>query len=397
MQSFEYFSPTRVVFGRDAEARTGALVKDEGGSRVLVVYGGGSAVRSGLLERVCKTLTEAGAVYETFGGVQPNPRLSHAREGVRRAVDFGADFILAVGGGSVIDTAKAIANGCAAPDTDLWDLWTGKAPILRSTPIGVVLTISAAGSETSDSAVLTNEQTHQKRGVNTELQRPRFAVMNPLLTTTLPPFQIGCGVVDIMMHTMDRYFNPGGIVNRVTDELSEGLLRAVIDAGRIAVGDGTCYEAMSDLMWAGSLSHNNLTGLGGVKDFSVHLLGHELSAMFDVAHGASLSTLWAHWARFVLPTDPARFAHFGEAVWGLSRGSGESDAALGLRAIDAAEAYFAEIGMPTCFTALGIGVLSEAQLSELAERCTFFGARTVGKFRVLGHEDLLAVYRAANR
>lgn len=397
MQSFEFYCPTKIYFGKGAEAQVGEAVKHFGGTRVFLVYGGQSAVKSGLIARIEQTLASSALACESFGGVQPNPRLSHAREGVRRALDFKADFILAVGGGSVIDTAKAVAHGVANPDVDIWDFWTKKAALTKTTKLGAVLTIPAAGSETSDSAVLTNDETSLKRGLNTDLQRPLFAVMDPELTYTLPRFQVGCGVVDIMMHTLDRYFNPASPSNRLTDEIAEGLLRTVIDAGRAAMRDSHDYETMSEIMWAGSLSHNNLTGLGGVKDFSVHQFGHELSGMFDVAHGASLSVMWPQWARYVVDTDPARFAHYGEAVWGLSRANGESERELALRAIAATEDFFRSIDMPTTFTELGIGVLSEEQLQTLAERCTFFHTRTVGKFCPLDYDGILAVYRMANR
>lgn len=397
MQSFEFYCPTKIYFGKGAEAQVGEAVKRFGGTRVFLVYGGQSAVKSGLIARIEQTLASSALACESFGGVQPNPRLSHAREGVRRALDFKADFILAVGGGSVIDTAKAVAHGVANPDVDIWDFWTKKAALTKTTKLGAVLTIPAAGSETSDSAVLTNDETSLKRGLNTDLQRPLFAVMDPELTYTLPRFQVGCGVVDIMMHTLDRYFNPASPSNRLTDEIAEGLLRTVIDAGRAAMRDSHDYETMSEIMWAGSLSHNNLTGLGGVKDFSVHQFGHELSGMFDVAHGASLSVMWPQWARYVVDTDPARFAHYGEAVWGLSRADGESERELALRAIAATEDFFRSIDMPTTFTELGIGALSEEQLQTLAERCTFFHTRTVGKFCPLDYDGILAVYRMANR
>ena len=370
MQAFEFYCPTKIYFGKGAEARVGEAVKHFGGTKVFIVYGGHSAVKSGLIARIEQTLTDAGLEHMSFGGVQPNPRLSHAREGVQKALAFGADFILGVGGGSVMDTSKAIAHGVANPETDIWDFWSKKAALTKTSRLGAVLTISAAGSETSDSAVLTNDETTLKRGLNTDLQRPLFAIMDPELTYTLPRYQVGCGVVDIMMHTLERYFNPGHPSNRMTDEIAEGLLRTVIDAGRVAMQDSHNYDAMSEIMWAGSLSHNNLTGLGGVKDFSVHQFGHELSGMFDAAHGATLSVMWPQWARYVVDTDPARFAHYGEAVWRLTRKDGESDRDLALRAIDTTEEFFRSIDMPTTFTELGIGVLSEEQLRELAEQLT---------------------------
>ena len=394
MQAFEFHSPTKIVFGRGTAGRAGQLTAQWGGSRVLVVYGGQSAVKSGLLDRIKASLEKAGLTYETLGGVKPNPRLGFARDGVKQALAFGADFILAVGGGSVIDTAKAISAGAANPDLDLWDIWTRKVPLSKNLPTGVVLTIPAAGSESSDSAVLTNDETKVKRGLSTPLNRPRFAIMDPELTFTLPPYQVACGVVDIMMHPMDRYFNPI-TTNELTDEIAQGLLRCVIRNGRRALDCPGDYQAMSELMWAGSLSHNGLTGLGGVMDFAPHQLGHELSAMFDAAHGATLSAVWDSWARYCCKTNPARFTQFGTQVWGLDP-AGKDDEALALEAIEATANYFRSLNMPTCFSELGCGVLPEETLQELAHRCTFFDTRTIGSFQVLGYEDILAIYRMAN-
>lgn len=297
MQSFIFHSPTEVVFGKDSELQTAQKLKEYGGSRVLIVYGGGSAVKSGLLKRIEKSLTDAGLIFASLGGVQPNPRLSFAYSGIEKAVEFGADLILAVGGGSVIDSAKAIAHGAANPDTNIWSFWTGEKVIEKSLPVGVVLTISAAGSETSDSAVLTNDETHSKIGLSCEFNRPKFAVMNPELTYTLPYYQVACGIVDIMMHTLDRYFTTTE-GNEITDEIAEAVLRVAVRNGTIAMKDKNNYQAMSELMWCGSISHNGLTGLGAVKDFAPHKLGRELSAKFDVAHGASLSAVWGSWAKY---------------------------------------------------------------------------------------------------
>lgn len=394
MQSFEFYSPTRILFGADTELQAGAQIRALGCSRVLLVCGGNSAAASGLLARVEQCLEQAGLAVRTLSGVHPNPRLSLARGGVRQALEFGADFILAVGGGSVIDTAKAVADGAANPETDLWQFWLRKVPLTRSLPVGAVLTIPAAGSECSDSAVLTNEETHEKRGLGSDLHRPRFAILNPALTTTLPPYQVACGVVDIMMHTMDRYFNPC-TDNNLTDELAEGLLRCVIQNGRRALEQPGDLHAMSELMWAGSLSHNGLTGLGGAKDFAPHQLGHELSAMFDATHGATLSAVWGSWARYCLDTNPGRFVRFGSRVWGLEAGSKTPNEAA-LAAIEATEQFFHGLNMPTCLSELGCGVLDESTLGELAYRCTYYQTRTIGTFRVLNEEDILAIYRLAN-
>ncbi len=395
MQAFEFYSPTNIIFGPGTEQQAGAQAAAWGASRVLVVYGGQSAVKSGLLDRVLTSLTEKGLTYETLGGVKPNPRLSLVREGLKKALDFGADFLLAVGGGSVIDTAKAIADGAANPELDIWeDIWLRRVPLEKALPVGVVLTIPAAGSESSHSSVLTRDDTLEKRGFSTDLHRPRFAIMNPELTFTLPPYQVSCGIVDIMMHTMDRYFNPI-TTNELTDEISLGLLRTVVRNGRLALEHPGDYQAMSELMWAGSLSHNGLTGLGALMDFATHQLGHELSARFDAAHGATLSAMWGSWARYCLDVNPARFARFGQQVWGLDS-TGKTEQEQALAAIEATEDYFRSIGMPTCIREL-LGSVQSAQVLEmLTVGCTFHGQRTIGSFRVLGHEDILAIYNLAN-
>lgn len=390
MQSFTYYAPTEVVFGRGTEAQCADYVKKFGGSRVFVVYGGGSVVRSGLLEKVTGALAKAGLAAEVFGGAKANPTLDHARQGVEKAIAFGADFILALGGGSAIDTAKAIAHGAANPDTDIWQFWSRAAVVEKSLPIGVILTISAAGSEMSNSAVLTNESICRKRGLSTDLNRPKFAIMDPELTFTLPHYQIGCGVVDIMMHTLDRYFNP--VDNALTDELAEALLRVVIANGSKALADPTDYEAQSELMWAGSLSHNGLTGLGGKGDFAVHQLGHEISARFDLAHGASLSAVWGSWASYVYSEKPERFARYARKVWGVGEADDDRVARAG---IDATVNYFAGLDMPTGFGGC-IGLQSEDMVTKMAHGCSYEGSRTIGTFKVLSEEDIRRIYAMAN-
>ena len=395
MEQFVYYAPTKVIFGKGKEEEVGNEIKKAGGSKVYVVYGGQSARKSGLLDRVEKSLEEAGLEYRTLGGVKPNPRLSLAREGVKDSIEFGTDFLLAVGGGSVIDTAKAIAHGTANPDTDIWDFWTKKAPLTKSLPVSCILTIAAAGSEMSDSAVLTNEETGQKRGLSTEFNRVKFAILNPELTYTLPRYQVGCGVVDIMMHTMDRYFTDlTGCENDLTDEIAEALLRTVIKNGAKAMQDKTDYHAMSEIMWAGSLSHNGLTGLGAPMDFTSHRLGHSLSAIYDVAHGASLSTMWPHWARYVKHLDVKRFARFARNVWGLECDDEDKLADMG---IDRTEEFFKSIDMPTCFTELGIGVVDEDALQALVDRCFYVPGQSFGKLLPMSEEHIYPIYVAANK
>ena len=393
MQGFTYYAPTEVVFGKETEEQTGRLIKKYGGHKALIVYGGGSVVKSRLLDRVKKSLSKEDVQYVEWGGVKPNPRLSHAAEGVSFAVKEQVDFILAVGGGSSIDTAKGIAHGAANPETELWDIWMKKVPLEKSLPIGVVLTISAAGSEMSDSAVLTNEELGKKNGLSTELNRPKFSIMNPELTYTLPKYQIACGIADIMMHTLERYFIPNQ-KNRLTDEIAEGVLRTVIDYGKIAVKDPENYDAMSEIMWCGSMSHNDLTGLGRVKDFSVHKFGHALSAKYDAAHGASLTTIWGHWANYVYENDLERFKHYGKAVWGITTEDAKQAAE---EAIKRTVSYFKEIGMPTCMSELGVGVLDEETLKELSLAATAGGTVELSHIRKLKTEDVYQIFKMANR
>lgn len=393
MQSFTQYTPTRIVFGKGCESRAGELAKACGAKKVFVVYGGGSVVRNGILQKVTDSLAAAGLEYVTLGGVQPNPRLSFARKAVQQALEFGADFSLAVGGGSVIDTAKAVAHGVANPEVDIWEFWCKNQVSKKALPIGVVLTLSAAGSETSDSAVLTNEEIGVKRGLSTDLNRPAFALMNPELTYTLPVYQVGCGIVDIMMHTLDRYFTQTEH-NEMTDVIAEGLLRTVIKNGAVAIQNSHDYDAMSELMWAGSLSHNGLTGLGAVTDFAVHQLGHELSARFDIAHGASLSAVWGAWAIYVCPAKPERFAQFAKNVWGIEDDDVE---AAGKKAIEKTVSYFHSLHMPTCFSeAKEIGLKTDDEVKALAKGCSYGATRTIGSFKVCDVNDMYEIYKLAN-
>lgn len=393
MENFVQYAPTEVIFGKGTENQTGEEVKKWGGSRVLLVYGGGSAVRSGLIGRVEQSLTEAGIAYEEFGGVKPNPRLAFAEEGVQKALTFGADFILAVGGGSAIDTAKAIAHGTANPEEKLWDIWTRKVPLTRSLPVAAVLTIPAAGSEMSDSAVLTNEEIGKKAGINTPFNRCRFAVMNPELAATLPAYQVACGVTDIMMHTMERYFIPG-IQCEMTDCIAEGLLRTVIRNGAKVYENPADYDAMAEVMWCGSLSHNNLTECGRGKDFSVHKLGHALSARYDVAHGASLAAAWGSWARYLYQDQAlGRFVQFAKNVWGIS-GEGKSEQETALAGIEKTEEFFRSIGMPVSLSQLGVQP-GEQERMELSLDATMGDTVKLTRIRPLGAKEVNEIYQMA--
>lgn len=393
MRDFVYHVPTEVVFGRASLGQFVQMVQKYGGSRVLLVYGGGSVVRSGLLGQLENALDAAGIGHDSFGGVKPNPTLEKAYEGVAKAAEMKADMVVGVGGGSAIDTAKAIAHGAAAPETDIWKYWLGEEQVKRSLPIGVVLTLPATGSETSDSSVLTNTATGQKRGLSCQANRAKFAIMDPALCATLPRYQVACGVTDILMHTLDRYFCANDD-NEITDELAEAVLRITMKHGPAAYADPGDYHAMSELMWCGSLSHCDLTGCGGNRDFAPHKLGHELSGKFDVAHGASLSAVWCHFASHVLPYKPGRFARFAVNVLGLE--GGEDDLSLGKAAIAKMHDFFRSLDMPTNFSELGIGVQPEDVIEDLALRCSRDKSIAIGSLHPLAYDEIKAIYTACN-
>ncbi|MBQ6369078.1 MAG: iron-containing alcohol dehydrogenase [Parasporobacterium sp.] len=389
MEDFRYYTPTEVIFGRSALDRIGQTAVQYG-TKALLVYGQGSVVRSGLLERIKASLTQAGMRFEEFGGAQPNPTLAHAEEGIKKALACHADLIIGIGGGSSIDTAKAIAHGSANPDNALWDLWTRKVPLSRSLPVGAVLTMPAAGSEMSDSAVLTNEELHKKAGINTDLNRCRFAVMDPELGKTLPPYQLAAGVTDIMMHTMERYFIPDSDCD-LTDEIAEGLLRCVIRNGKRIVEDPSDYHAMSEIFWASSLSHNNLTECGRGKDFSVHKLGHALSARYGATHGASLAAVWRAWANELYPDCLSRFARFARNVWDVNIPDDQKASEEGIRrTVD----FFRSIHMPVSLNDLDITVTQE-DIRALALDATMQDTVKLSRIRPLDAKAVEKIFRAA--
>lgn len=391
MHSFEYFCPTEIIFGQGAEDKVADKIRKYGGKRVMILYGGGSALKSGLVPKIERQLKAGGFDgLKVLGGVKPNPRLSFARQAVRDAIDAKIDFVLAVGGGSVIDTAKAVALGAANPEVDIWEHWSKKIQLEKSLPVGVVLTIAAAGSETSDSAVLTNEDTGKKAGVTTP--RPVFAIMNPELAMTVPHYPLICGIADILMHTLERYFTrvEG---NEFTDMVAESLIRNVMAQSKAILANPQDLHAMSEIMWCGSVSHTGFTGLGRERDFSAHKLGHELSGRYDVAHGASLTTVWASWARTVYTVKPERFAHFAEKIFGIVDGSIDERARAG---IDALENYFRETGLPTNFTELGIGIQSDDELKFLADMVTFGGTKKVATFLPMDKDLVFKIFSKAN-
>ncbi len=391
MFDFHYYTPTKVHFGKGMENHTGEYIKETGCRKILLHYGSGSIVRTGLLARIKTSLESAGLAYTELGGVVPNPRLSLVYEGIRLCRQEHVDFILAVGGGSVIDSAKAIAYG-VADERDVWDYYAHTRQASACLPVGAVLTIAAAGSEMSNSSVITRDDGMIKRGYNNDICRPVFAVMNPELTMTLPAYQTACGCTDILMHTMERYFTNGGNME-LTDALAEALMRTVMHNAQILTDHPDDYAARAEIMWASSLSHNGLTGCGcDGGDFASHALEHELGGMFDVAHGAGLAAVWGSWARYVYRDCLERFCKFAENVMGIS-GCG-TDGETALAGIAAMEAFYRSIGMPVNLKELGISP-SEEQLKTMAHMCSLASGGTKGSAKKLREEDMLCIYRMA--
>ena len=394
MKDFNYYAPTRVVFGRESEARLPELVKQYGGTKVLIHYGGGSARRYGLLDKVEQMLNDAGIDFVELGGVVPNPLLSKVKEGIGLCCREGVDFILAVGGGSVIDSAKAIAYGVPY-EGDVWDFWDGKAVPQACLPVGVMLTIPAAGSEMSSSCVITQDEGMLKRGVNSDLCRCKFAIMNPERTYTLPPYQTAAGATDIMMHTMERYFSKYEDA-LLTDAIAEALLKTVKEAVPEVLKNPEDYRYRATIMWASSLSHNDLTECGTEKDFACHKLEHELSGLFGVTHGAGLAAIWGSWARYVMDKHLNRFVQFAVNVMGV-RNDFTDPRATALRGIEAIERFFDQIGMPTSIPGLIGRQATEEEIETLVAKCSRGGRMNIGAMEVLNPADMTAIYRLANQ
>lgn len=390
MLDFVYHIPTKVVFGKQSLGQLADLIREAGAAQVLVHFGGQSAIRSGLIDSIKAQLDQAGVSYTLLGGVAPNPKVSLVREGIKICKETGVDFILAVGGGSVIDSSKAIALGAKMED-DIWTVFERKNSPREALPLGCVLTISAAGSEMANGMVISNDELGLKRDYGTEALRPVFCIENPELTYTVSKWQTACGTVDILMHTFERYFTPTPDVD-FTDELCEGLCRAVIKAGAIAYENPTDYEARATLMWGSSLSHNDLMGMGRRGDWATHQLEHDLSGMYDsVSHGAGLAVIFPAWCRYVMNQDLARFCRFAEKVWGISS-EGLSPREHAEKGVEAAAAYFTSLGMPADLKAFGV---DPDRLPEMAEKCSFHGQRTLGGLMTLHTEDMLNIYRLA--
>jgi len=393
IKDFNFYAPTRVVFGRQSEEQLPQLLKAQGATRVLVHYGGGSARRSGLLDKVYGLLDEAAIPYVELGGVVPNPLLSKVQEGVDLCRREQVDFILAVGGGSVIDSSKAIGYGVKY-DGDVWDFWCGKAVPQSALPVGVVLTIPAAGSEMSSSTVITKDEGLLKRGINSDLCRPRFCIMNPERTYTLPPYQTAAGCTDIMMHTMERFFSKYEEMT-LTDAISEALLRTVRDCALQVMETPDDYRTRAQIMWAGSLAHNDLTECGTEKDFATHRLEHELSALFGVTHGAGLAAIWGSWARFTMKNHLSRFVQFAVNVMGVANDFAHPEQTA-LKGIAAMEQFYRRIGMPTSIPELIGRPVTDDEIRLMVRKCSREGTITVGAMEVLHEKEMEVVYRLAN-
>jgi alcohol dehydrogenase YqhD (iron-dependent ADH family) len=391
MFGFNYFTPTKVVFGKNTEEKVADLIREFGGRKVLIHYGGGSVVRSGLLQKVTDILDHAGISYVVLGGAVPNPRLGLVYQGIELCRKEKIDFLLAVGGGSAIDSAKAIGYG-VANDGDVWDFYDYKREAAAALPLGVILTMAATGSEMSNSSVITKEDGLVKRGYSSDLGRPKFAIMNPELTMTLPDYQTACGCTDIMMHTMERYFTNGGNME-LTDSLAEGLLRTVMKNAEILVKDPKNYDARAEVMWAGSLSHNGLTGCGSDGgDWMTHKMEHELGGLYDVAHGAGLAAIWGSWARYVYRDCLPRFCRFAVNVMGIDPDGPEEGIAL--KGIEAVEDFFRRIKMPTNLRELGVNP-SEEEYLTMAHKCAVGVGGAKGSAKLLREGDMLAIYKAS--
>ena len=388
MENFSFYSPTFFEFGKDSELKAGILVKQFGGSKVLIHYGGGSVVRSGLLDRVKKSLSDSGIAFVELGGVKPNPRSGLVYEGIDLCKKEGVDFILAVGGGSTIDSSKAIAAGVLY-DGDFWDFYSGKY-IENALPVGTILTISAAGSEGSPDSVITKEEGMFKRGASGNAIRPKFSILNPALTQTLPVYQVACGVTDIMAHLYERYLTNSTDVE-VTDRLIEALLLTMKKEGPVAVKDPSDYQARANIMWAGMVAHNHTCGVGRSQDWNSHNIEHELSALYDCAHGAGLSITMPAVFRYCMNHNVMRFAQVAVRVWGCQMDfeHPEKTAAEG---IDAFQNFLVGIGMPKNFSDIGA---KEEDIPDLVKQLCYGDGRTgsISGFVTLTEEDCTKIYK----
>ena len=370
MKDFIYYTPTKVFFGKDKHKEVGKIIKDYGYSNIMLQYGQGSIKKSGLYDEVMASLKENGINVVEMGGVEPNPKISFVRDAVKAAKENNVQMILAVGGGSVLDSSKYTAAGACA-DCDPWDFPTGKATVENSLPVGCILTIAAAGSEMSSSAVITNMELNMKRGFNSDFNRCKFAIMNPELTYSVSKYQTACGVVDIMAHTMERYFMPGEPTD-LTDRIAESVLKATITAGKTLMENPQDYDARANMMWASSVSHNGLTNCGRDYALPVHQLEHALSGEFDrIAHGAGLAMLFPAWMKYMYKYNIPRFAQFARRVWDCTEADDEIAARMG---IEKMAEFFKSMDMPSCLADFD---LDENCIERLADLCTFGKQRVV--------------------
>ena len=388
MLDFTYNTPTKVFFGKDKHKEVGKIIKEYGFDTIMMQYGKSSIKANGLYDEVMSSLSENGIKVIEMGGVEPNPKHTFVREAAKVAKENNVQLILAVGGGSVIDSCKFTALS-AANDCDVWDIPTGKVEVTKTIPVACILTMAAAGSEMSMSSVVTNMEENQKRGFGTELNRCLFAIENPELTYTVSKYQTACGVVDIMMHTLERYFTVGDPTD-LTDRISESIVKAVKDAGAVAINEPENYEARSTIMWGSSVSHNGLTNCGRSPYLAVHQLEHALSGEYDhVAHGAGLAVLYPVWCKYVYKENPARFAQLARRVWDVVEADDEKAALMG---IEAMSEYFKSIGMPSKLGEFGI---SEDCIDRLVELCTFGGKRKINGYIDLGEKELKEIFKMA--
>ncbi len=388
MENFTFYSPTYFVFGKEQENHAGKYVKRFGGTKILIHYGGGSVIKSGLMDRVKKSLDSEGLRYVELGGVRPNPRSGLVYQGIDLCRKENVDFILAVGGGSTIDSAKAIAAGTVY-DGDFWDFYKGK-PVTKALPVGTILTIAAAGSEGSPDTVITHEDGMFKRGASGEALRPAFSILNPALTQTLPPFQTACGIADIMAHLFERYFTNTKDVE-VTDRMIEALLLTMIHEAPRVMEDPNHYQARANIMWAGMMAHNNSCGVGRSQDWASHDIEHELSALYDCAHGAGLAVVFPAWMTYTMKHDVSRFAQLAVRVWGcqMDFANPEATAKAGINAL---KRFFKSIGLPSNFKELGA---REDDIDRMAQTACFGNGRqgTIGGFLKLNKDDVANIYR----
>ena len=388
MNNFVFHNATKIIFGKGTENQVGAETAKYC-KKVLLHYGGGSIKKTGLYDKVTKSLRDAGVEYIELSGVQPNPRLSLVREGIELCRKNNIEFILAVGGGSVIDSAKAISIGIPY-DGDVWDFYTGKASVEKAIPVGVVLTIPAAGSESSGSSVITNEDGWYKRGAGSVLMRPKFAIMNPEITFTLPPYQTACGAADIMAHIMERCFTNVKNVD-LTDRLCEATLKTMIKNVPIALKEPENYAARAEIMWAGTIAHNDLLDTGRIGDWASHDIEHEISGIYDIAHGAGLAIVFPAWMKYVYKHDIDRFVQFATRVWNVEMDF-ECPERTALEGIERLKNFFRQIGLPVSLSDANI---ADDRLEEMADKRTDYGKETVGKFVELNREDVLNILKLA--